>query len=704
MADPRGSGDWATERTLRELRDKVEKSNDLLGKLTNTRIKQADTFEGVMEEVNQDLGGLADALTDAQKAIEANEILEERRAARNRAKKDAQEQEDNKRRDKRRRKVEDYQRSFSDLSRNLMSGANTADGFGRILDRAGDRAVTAIAGLPWGIGTVLGITAAGFQAAIGYVITSLTITRETFVDLYQSGIRFDGSILEMRKSVTAAGLTISDFDRIAKTASQTISKFGEKRFLDSTTRLAKTFTEFGLTAAQGSEYFAEYLENSRLTGTLYFKTMEEQEKAFERNIKQQYEINRLTGVSVKAQRDAQRKLREESEYQLMMANVAPQMREAIEKIENKLSLFGTDFAKEAATLFGTGAVRPGGELATLGTFAPEIIAMLRRGPEAFDAEEMGKVMVRVTERLGPGMVAGLALKYPAMMNMLARGRQVGLSMTPPPEGAKTPAEKLDETTLATIKTMNAVDLAFKKLNSTLTDLAQKGLATFGPQLLSGAEGLEKFAQDPMGTLTAAPARIADYLGGIGSDTGPNWFGKLVQQFRQGDGLLGIATGFLKNLVMDNLITPLTTALKEKWEDLSTRLSAAWHELTEVLNTWLMSWKESLPSLRNILLGRDLPAPATAPPGTPSIRQPGFLPSLPFSGIMRPNVNVAPQIPTPPVVDREAEARSMMLAEYEREQTTGGRRTPDEAERRGLLGLLSQLLGATQRVERAIQNQ
>jgi hypothetical protein len=208
---------------------------------------------------------------------------------------------------------------------------------GSMLQNFSDRLSGTFAIIP-----VFGASVGAAVGALTGVITQLFQTREAFIALNQSGIMFGGSVARFNQAMGDAGLSSEQFSAIAQQSGQALRIFGETRFLQSTTALRNTFLDLGLTIQQGNEYFAEYIENSRLMGNLYMSTRAQEQAAFERTIRQQQELAILTGASVSEQRRAARERAASAQYRAMMMALPAEEQARLRQVSTALAGTGMD--------------------------------------------------------------------------------------------------------------------------------------------------------------------------------------------------------------------------------------------------------------------------------------------------------------------------------------------------------------------------
>ena len=221
----------------------------------------------------------------------------------------------------------------------------------------------------------IGMLVSGISFAVGVIqglVEQLYASKDAFVDLVQNGIMFNGSLIDFNVAVGKAGLTTAEFANIAAQSGQGIRAFGEAKFLDATTRLSKTFGEFGLNITKGNEYFAEYLETSRLAGNVYIGSMADQRIAFEENIRQQHELAILTGKSVSEQKKAARARAESAQYKVMMAALPEAERKRMEAVAQHLDATGMDQQMVRSAIVQERFGKPSAEYSKLKAMMPEL--------------------------------------------------------------------------------------------------------------------------------------------------------------------------------------------------------------------------------------------------------------------------------------------------------------------------------------------
>lgn len=256
-----------------------------------------------------------------------------------------------------------------------------------------------------GVGTALSVLSGTVGLVVGVIqgfFAQLTASKDSLVGLVQSGIMFQGSLVEFTTAVGKAGLTTEEFARIAQQSSGGIRAFGETAFLSATTRLSKVFGDFALNISQGNEYFADYLETSKLAGSLYIGTLKDQEAAFEVNIRQQHELAALTGKSVAEQRREARAKAESAQFRVMMAALPQDERKRMEQAMSTLRAGGMTPEMAQAAIMQERFGRTTQEYGRLQAISPEITAGARDIINA-PVEEMGKRLESFAQNFNQAM-------------------------------------------------------------------------------------------------------------------------------------------------------------------------------------------------------------------------------------------------------------------------------------------------------------
>ncbi len=238
--------------------------------------------------------------------------------------------------------------------RNISSASDLASQFGRNLKDMGDF-------IGRGLGKVLpgaGIAVGAFGAAVGYTVTQLQKSRDAFSEMTQSGLLFGGNVLDFASDVARAGLDIREFSYTAGRFSEALVVTGERNFLRSITALRESFARFNIQPREGAEYFAEFLDQMRLSGSAFFMTQSQMEDAFKVTIEQQQTIANLTGRSIKQQQAEARRLQESKKYQALEAGMTPEMNQRLTALRTQYAtVFGAEGFEQIVNLARLGAVQ-----------------------------------------------------------------------------------------------------------------------------------------------------------------------------------------------------------------------------------------------------------------------------------------------------------------------------------------------------------
>lgn len=484
------------------------------------------------------------------------------------------------------------------------------------------------------IGPVVGLFAG---AAVG-LIQSVMGVKDAFIGLVDTGILFSGSLVDFRVAMGNAGITAEQFASIVSQSGQAIQIFGERRFLDSTNRLRMLFDELGLNLAQGNEYFGEYLENSRLSGALYFQSQEQQRQGFEANLRQMREQARLTGINVRQQRDQQRALRQETEYQLLLRSVSPERAAEIQRQEAAITtVAGSEFAKEFMTYAERGILRQGGFIATaqtlgLGEELNRLAQRARQGeqldPAAFQAAIM-RVPRELIATLQARSLSGDRLAQQFMQMRLAAEARQGITGVRGTEGG------LDQLTQAMITMQNNLNQLMSQFNAKMIELGSKVLPIVLPYLESFNRAMTAFT-------TARPGEGLE---------------QLAAQLQMGPELINVLRTFRTEGLISGMRAAISASASALWEGLTATLSAFATSFMNQLRVWR---DEFITALSNLI---------------PSWMRSRTIPSVESRDIV-PNP-VSPVSTTTPIPVRppQAEMRDILTAEQfailrEREQEIG----------------------------------
>ncbi len=178
---------------------------------------------------------------------------------------------------------------------------------------------------------------------IGKAITNVEQTTETMTQLYESGVRFNGGIIELQRSLAQTGMTLEQVSKIGEqyaTIMMTKGMTGMRSILAGTDQAIGGLEKFALTTADAAEYAAEYLETQRLAGVLTAFTEKQQSKMLAENIQRLTEYSKALGVSRKEMLAAGKDMLTSADVQRRLANMSEEERKkAMEGFSNMGQVF-----------------------------------------------------------------------------------------------------------------------------------------------------------------------------------------------------------------------------------------------------------------------------------------------------------------------------------------------------------------------------
>jgi len=564
MSDTRGSGNWATESTLLKVAHATENSYTALEKLVGKMARGQDP----VSQVTRGLKSFDKALGEQARSAKEH--------------------------------VKTYKESQQELADTLQKrkrdNANRAaavSGFVRSLNQANTAAgsmlpgaITGIARLGAGI-PVVGAALAGLGAIIGTVVQQLFTTKDTFTTMVQSGILFNGSLVDFNVKTARAGLSVEEFAAVAQQSSGAIRALGETRFLNATTQLSRTFIEFGLSIQQGTEYFGEYLETQRLSGLYYEGVRGREIEAFQESIKQQQMLATLTGATVAEQRRAARARADSARYRAQMAAMDPAERARIDTVSRGLSAANIPQEMIEAAI----------NHVIFGRTSREYSRMMAAMPEMTDA--MNRMVATGTRESVITDVQGVARQYGATMADPDKARQILnlfdtsmngtadaiLRMQPAMTAinnlnAETIAQlerlrngpPMDEATQGVVTATNAINSAMRSLNGTLVDfVARNGLGW----LLESINSLDR-------AFTA-------FLGTEGNNDPAQRFRRLAESLGAGERGTAVATAFDTQGIWAGIGSAISNVLGAAWDALIAKLTEWSNKLVQQFYSILPSW-------------------------------------------------------------------------------------------------------------------
>ena len=563
MGETKTGGNWASAQVLERIAKATERSASSLATILQ---KQDTALTGFSQSVNQadeSVDNLAQSLeTTAKAGGKYKRAITDLLHITNKYTRDKKDQSDaDKAQAKENLALDKSQRyaAVKEFSKSLSG----PDGASNAIGKLGQNMEKAIGSFPV-VGPIIGFAA----GALTGLVQQLFQTRDTFMNMVDQGIMFGGSITQFRADVAGAGLTVDQFAAIAQNSGAAIQQFGEKNFLKTTNSMQSFFEEFGLNLQAGNEWFAEYLENSRLSGTLYLRSIEDQKAAFEESVKQQRELSRLTGVSVKRQKEEARRLAESKKLQFLLASVSKDQATAMEQA--------------STILFGMGAKAEEVEAVQMQTITGAPTKVGADFEQAIGAEAFSKII----EAMSTGKTD--ILKSPEFRELLAQRleqlskTQQGMARSQRGQeiiermgllhGARGAVQKPGQDTGTQTPSGLAVDtqtlVGLQNTVNTLLGQIQEGMLRLiqGP-LESLAGWLKSMNSIVMAGTSAGPGeglkKMAEAMGGENTP-----LGRIATAFSKDGMLAGIKTAGV-----EIILKPLLDTLKEAWDNLITKLKA-----------------------------------------------------------------------------------------------------------------------------------
>jgi hypothetical protein len=507
------SAPWAQEVTLKQI----------LTQLKHSRIDSfdsIDSFEKELEEITRRAKLMArefDAVTASTYERDARENQRER----------LREQ-----KDRERQTVEDrnfaksnetfgkYNRAVQDLAASTTSGQGAMRGLSQVTS-------SLIQGLQRKGGL---IGAAGGIASTALVIGGIFYERikesaNVFAGMIDKGLYFDGSITQFAENVRNTGLSLEEFAGITGQFGTTIAAVGEKQFLDSVDHLGKRFGALGMNVQKGAEYFAEYMETLRLTGSLYNMTQREQEEAFNRNITQLNELSRLYGIDRKRLIDSQKEFMQLKRAQLYLATQTPEAQQQIlaqqTQLQNLLGL-SADAALRTIVAGREGQVTPGTPMFALQQAIPDIQQIIASGSaEQLEASirASGETVKQILPSVLPYIMAGTGKNAEDMANIMARILEINGLLTRTIPGKQPGETPTDAATQTFYEAQTAAAKMIGQIDAKIIAGAGEALAVFNKELGNIVKTLSD--QGIKGLIDKSEwfeygALILGALGGIGS--------------------------------------------------------------------------------------------------------------------------------------------------------------------------------------------
>jgi len=168
-------------------------------------------------------------------------------------------------------------------------------------------------------------------AAIGKYIKSVQQSVSVLRNLSDSGVQFQGSFVEVSRSLAVTGISLEQFGEMADKYARVMGQNGLQGLLDltkATEASAGNFHKFGLTTAEATEYAAEFLDQQRMAGVFGKASQANQAAALQSNIERLTAYSKVLNVSRKDLQDASREMLSNADLQAELFSMAPKERMA----------------------------------------------------------------------------------------------------------------------------------------------------------------------------------------------------------------------------------------------------------------------------------------------------------------------------------------------------------------------------------------
>jgi hypothetical protein len=190
-------------------------------------------------------------------------------------------------------------------------------GFGKSLKNASK----GFKGMLVGVGLIGG--------AIGKYIKSVNQSVTVLRNLNEQGVSFEGSFVEVSRSLAVTGITLEQFGEMAGKYARVMGQNGLQGLLNltkATEAAAGNFHQYGLTTAEATEYAAEYLDQQRMAGVFGKASEAAQAKALQSNIERLTAYSKVLNVSRQEMQDASREMLSNADLQAELFQMDPKTR------------------------------------------------------------------------------------------------------------------------------------------------------------------------------------------------------------------------------------------------------------------------------------------------------------------------------------------------------------------------------------------
>jgi hypothetical protein len=182
---------------------------------------------------------------------------------------------------------------------------------------------------------------------IGKAITNIEQTTEAMTVMYESGIRFNGGIIDLQRTMAETGMTLEQVTKIGEQYSAVMMSKGMTGIRSIVTGAGEAsggLHKLALTTAEAADYAAEYLDTQRLAGVISSYTEKQQSKMLAENIQRLTDYSKILGVSRKAMLDNQKAYMNQTSVLALFARMS--------KEERKVAQEGYRTAIDAMTALG----------------------------------------------------------------------------------------------------------------------------------------------------------------------------------------------------------------------------------------------------------------------------------------------------------------------------------------------------------------
>jgi tellurite resistance protein len=496
------SAKWATEATLRKISEFSSMSNETLKAIAKSKGIESVQLDKLDLAAKSAAGNISDLGKSAPAAGKGLDTLN--------------------------RSVDDLKYSLRSTHRSLtglITGAgDPIRGFsnviGDVIGHVG-RVNTVLQKMPAKL-KIAGMVVGASVTAIG---ERLLEAADSYSQIMQSGVMFNGSIFDFVSTVRKSGTSLKAASAIAEKHSTSLLITGEKKFFDTVGAMTGTFSKFGMTIDQGAESLGELMEIQRASGFLYNASQQDLIEANTKLITQFESQARLTGISVKRQMEQQKQVAEQAQLRILTQGLSKEQRERITDLNGQLSSRGfsteqiTGILKEAIT--GVATESSGRLRSIAGSSADVLVSNARQainGGNTDISESLDSFQKKVAD-IPMGIRTSLAYgKNAELMNGVA---DITQNMLDRKAGDNAKARQLDYEKI--INGVNLLDTSTSTLFSTMNEVVK----TAGKVEASIFENLK----DPMNIFIESLKDATAYLHGLA--------GEHSGAIRNGLGIVGV---------------------------------------------------------------------------------------------------------------------------------------------------------------------